>query len=141
MQSGDRRIGVAGGGGETDRPESIRDIQRRRREATRGRAGIEAVLSSGTQRDEEEEEEGDDEPVAGPAPAKVYVVFRGTSWRDPAGDLRESDTIVGVYGSEHAARIAVAALEREKTGQAGEAGEAGENGEADAWYQPYAVQD
>ncbi len=79
-------------------------------------------------RGEEEDEEAEEAP-AGPPPARVFVVFRGVSWEDPQGGLRESDSIQGVFASEEAARRAVAALERE--GGAG----------AESWYQPYPVQD
>src|SRR6184192_3931260 len=82
-------------------PESIRDLQRRRRDAARMRADIQAILAS------PDEEEGDEEQQPGPpgpAPAKVWVVFRALEWNDPSGTLRESDSIIGVYASEEAAR-------------------------------------
>ena len=120
--------GDGGAGQEPGNPESIRDRQRRRRNVGRARTDLTAVLS---RPDEEEEEEGEEEegPPPGPPPARVFVVFRGVSWEDPQGGLRESDSIVGVYASEEAARRAVASLERE-------GGEA-----AESWYQPYAVQE
>jgi hypothetical protein len=110
------------------RLESIRDRQRRRRDATRPPTDLAAILA-GADRAEEEEEEEEEGPPPGPPPARVYVVFRGANWEDPQGGLRESDTIAGVYATEEAARRAVATLERE-------GGAAG-----DSWYQPYAVQE
>jgi hypothetical protein len=107
------------------RPESIRDAQRRRRDGERLRADIEAVLAAPDDEDEEDEEEA---PPAGPPPARVFVVFRGARWDDPDGALRESDSIVGVYASEEAARRAVLGLKRETVEH------------EDAWYQPYPVQ-
>lgn len=133
MQSGSRSLGAGGGSGDSADAEAdrIRDLQRRRREATRHRAGIEAVLADAVEREQGAEEEDDEEDggTTQPAPARVFVVFRGTSWQDPDGSLRESDTIVGVYGSEQSARVAVAALKKEDAEQ------------SDAWYQPYVVQD
>jgi hypothetical protein len=124
----DPSLADGGAGQEPGQPGSIRERQRRRRNAGRARTDLTAVLS---RPDEEEEEEGEEEegPPPGPPPARVYVVFRGVSWEDPQGGLRESDSIVGVYASEEAARRAVASLERE-------GGEA-----AESWYQPYAVQE
>ncbi len=107
--------------------DSIRELQRRRRAAARARAGLEAVLAAAELAPEVEEAE---EP-APPPPAKVFIVFRGARWADPEGQLRESDSIAGVYESEEAARKAIAAMradprERELYG--------------DPWYQPYPVQ-
>ena len=118
-----------GAGQEPDHPESIRERQRRRRNARRTRTDLTAVLSRPDEEADEEEGEEEEDPPPGPPPARVFVVFRGVSWEDPRGGLRESDSIVGVYASEQAARRAVASLERE-------GGEA-----AESWYQPYAVQD
>ena len=111
-------------GGEPAGPEPIRERQRRRRHAGRLEADIETILA----RPHEDDEEEDQSPSPGPAPGRVYVVFRGAEWDDPDGALRESDSIMGVYASEDAARRAVAALDKE----------AGER--EDAWYQPYPVQ-
>jgi hypothetical protein len=105
------------------RPESIRDLQRRRREARRALDDVEAIL--GTPEDDEEEDEAAQPP--GPAAAKVFVVFRGTRWDDPDGALRESDSIAGVYATEDGARRAAAALSKEAADR------------QDAWYQPYPV--
>ncbi len=107
--------------------DSIRELQRRRRAAARARAGLEAVLAAAELAPEVEEAE---EP-APPPPARVFIVFRGARWADPEGQLRESDSIAGVYESEEAARKAIAAMradprERELYG--------------DPWYQPYPVQ-
>ena len=120
---------AAGGAQETDPAgqDPIRERQRRRRNAGRARADMTAILSRPDEAEEEDEEE--EEAPAGPPPARVFVVFRGVSWEDPQGGLRESDSIQGVFASEEAARRAVAALERE--GGAG----------AESWYQPYPVQD
>lgn len=138
MQPPNRSIGIGPGagnagdepdGGEGGSPESIREMQRRRRDAARMRADIQAILATP---DEEEEDEA--EPASGlpqPAPARVWVVFRGTSWTDPGGSLRESDNIVGVYATEEAARRTAAALNKETAAAAGE---------GDAWYQPYTVE-
>jgi hypothetical protein len=130
MQPPDRGIGL-GSDDENDSPEppeSIRDLQRRRRDAARMRADIEAILAS------PDEEEGEAEPQPGPpgpASAKVWVVFRAIQWNDPSGSLRESDSIVGVYASEEAARRTAAQLNKETAAGAGE---------GDAWYQPYTVE-
>ena len=70
-----------------------------------------AILSRPDEAEEEDEEE--EAPAAGPPPARVFVVFRGVSWEDPQGGLRESDSIQGVFACEEAARRAVAARERE----------------------------
>jgi hypothetical protein len=124
-------LGAGEAGGRVRRPpaqaeqsESIRDLQRRRRNTERIRADVEALLTAPD--DEEDEEDGASPP--GPAPGKVFVVFRGAKWDDPDGTLRESDSIAGVYATEAAARRAVAALTKD-------------SGERDdAWYQPYPVQ-
>ena len=128
MQPRDRRfqLGSDQPDGAESPPENIRDLQRRRRNETRLRADMHAILAGPDEDEEEEERSG----PPGPAPGRVFLVFRGASWQDPAGALRESDTIVGVYATEDAARRAVAAENR----QPGEE-------EGDAWYQPYAVQD
>ena len=107
-------------------PENIRDLQRRRRDSARVRTEIEAILA---QPDEEEEDEEDAPP--GPPPSKVWVLFQGSQWKDTAGELRESDTIIGVFGSEAAARVRAAQLNKETAAAAGE---------GDAWYQPYNVE-
>ena len=83
MQSNDGpfRIGPTGGSAGSDqgnRPESIREAQRRRRQATRVRADVEAILAA----PEDEEDEEEVSPPA-PPPAKVYVVFRGAKWMTP----------------------------------------------------------
>ena len=130
MQPPDRPIDL-GGDDERDaaeRPESIRDLQRRRRDAARMRADIEAILASP---DDEEEEPGQQPGPPGPAPAKVWVVFRAMQWNDPSGSLRESDSIVGLFASEEAARRTAAQLNKETAAAAGE---------GDAWYQPYTVE-
>jgi hypothetical protein len=108
------------------RPDSIRERQRRRRNAGRPATDLTAILAQPDGEDEDEEEEA---PPGGPPPARVFVVFRGMSWEDPQGGLRESDSILGVYASEESARRAVAAGQRE----------GGEG--AECWYQPYPVQD
>ena len=104
--------------------ESIRDLQRRRRNASRARAGIEAILAR-PQEDDEEDGEGE----SGPAPTRVFVVFRGAKWSDPDGALRESDSIAGIYGTEAAAKKAADALSKAESEQ------------DDAWYQSYPVQE
>src|SRR5690349_8383436 len=109
-------------------PEHIRDRQRRRRDAARMRADIEAILASP---DEEEEEQEQQPGPPRPAPAKVWVVFRAIHWNDPSGTLRESDNIVGVYASEEAARRTAAQINTQTAAAAGE---------GDAWYQPYTVE-
>jgi hypothetical protein len=123
MQSGDGQSPPGGGGSE-----QIREIQRRRRDTSRQRASIEAIISQRRDIDEEQEWPETDEEPSGPPPAKVYIVFRGTRWEDPSGELRESDTIAGVYANEQAARLHVTGLDQETS----------EDGEA--WYQPYDVQ-
>jgi hypothetical protein len=117
-----------GSGSSSGRPESIRDLQRRRRDASRYRTEIEAILATPPEGEAEEEEEEDIAPPSGPPPARVFVVFRGVKWQDPDGNLRESDTIVGVYATEEAARSTVSELNR-----------AG-NEQEEAWYQPYNVE-
>ncbi|HEV2125329.1 MAG TPA: hypothetical protein VGW38_21475 [Chloroflexota bacterium] len=114
---------------QSEQPESIRDLQRRRRDAGRYRTEIEALLATPQEESEEEDEdEGDVPPPGTPPPARVFVVFRGVEWQDPSGVLRESDTIVGVFATEAAARAAVAEINRVGSDQ------------EDAWYQPYNVQ-
>src|SRR5438093_5605153 len=124
MQPLDRSIGLGSDdeSGSPEPPESIRDLQRRRRDASRMRADIEAILASP---DEEEGEQEQPPGPPGPAPAKVWVVFRAIQWHDPSGSLRESDGIVGVYASEEAARRTAAQLNKETAAAAGE---------GDAWY-------
>lgn len=107
-------------------PENIRDLQRRRRDSSRVRAEIEAILAA-----PDEEEEEDEAAPPGPPPPRVWVLFRGSEWKDPTGALRESDTIVGVFGTEEAARKRAAQINRETAAAAGE---------GDAWYQPYNVE-
>jgi hypothetical protein len=113
------------GGAPEVRTESIRERQRRRRNAGRPASDLTAILAQPDGEDEDEEEEA----PAGPPPARVFVVFRGVSWEDPQGGLRESDSILGVFASEEGARRAVAAGQKE--GGAG----------SECWYQPYPVQD
>ncbi|MBI3970394.1 MAG: hypothetical protein HY332_03815 [Chloroflexi bacterium] len=110
-----------GAGDDTD---SIRERQRRRRDAARVQADMEAILAVPP----EEEEEPETAPP-GPARAKVFVVFRGAAWEDPDGELRESDSIAEVHGTEDGARRAVARLKRD------------DGDRMDAWYQPYSVQE
>src|SRR5947208_1015158 len=90
-------------------PESIRDLQRRRRDAARMRADLHAILATP---DEDEDEEDDQPGMPRPAPAKVWIVFRGQTWSDSTGTLRESDTILGIFGTEDGARRAAAALNK-----------------------------
>jgi|SRR4051812_24069928 len=130
MQPPDRPIGLSRDDEDVspEPPESIRDLQRRRRDSARMRADIEAILAS------PDEEDGEDDPQPGPpgpAPAKVWVVFRAMQWNDPSGSLRESDNIVGVYASEEAARRIAAQINTQTAAAAGE---------GDAWYQPYTVE-
>ena len=109
-------------------PESIRDLQRRRRDATRLRADMEALLAAPM--DEEDEEEAPaatSGPTPAAAPARVWVVFQGAKWEDPDGGLRESDSIAGVYATEEAAWHAAAELRKTQKDR------------QDAWYQPYTV--
>ena len=122
-------LGAESGAQETDPAgqDPIRERQRRRRNAGRARTDMTAILSRPDEAEDEDEEE--EEAPAGPPPARVFVVFRGVSWEDPQGGLRESDSIQGVFASEEAARRAVATLEREG------------GAEAESWYQPYPVQD
>ena len=104
--------------------DSIRDLQRKRRQAARVRTDMQSLLAQPL-------EDLDDEDAAGPTappPSRVYVVFHGAKWDDPDGGLKESDSIAGVYATEEAARAA--ANELRKT----------ERGQEDAWYQPYPVQ-
>jgi hypothetical protein len=114
-----------------DTTPSIRELQRRRRDAARTRADIEALIAVPMDDDDDEDEQAGDAPADGTpatAPARVYVVFHGAKWADPDGDLRESDAIAGVYATEAAASRAAAQLRQETPdGQ-------------DAWYQPYVVQ-
>lgn len=115
-------------------PGSIRDRQKRRRDAARHQHEISAFLGTTPQVDDPEldadvDEDGDEEHDA-PAPAvtgQVYVVFRSVEWSDGEGSLRESDSLVGVYATEDAARVAVVNLDRAS------------RGEAEHWYQPYAI--
>lgn len=110
---------------------SIRELQRRRRDAARTRADIAALIAAPMDDDEEEEEETGTEPASGAqavAPARVFVVFHGAKWEDPDGGLRESDAIAGIYASEASASKAAAALRKEHPDR------------QDAWYQPYVVQ-
>ena len=105
--------------------QSIRDFQRRRRDATRVRADMETLLAKPL--DDPDEEEEPSGPAA-PPPSRVYVVFHGAKWQDPDGGLKESDSISGVYATEDAARRAAAELRKS------------ERDREDAWYQPYPVQ-
>ncbi len=117
--------------GDSDAPpggDSIRERQRRRRNAGRARPDLAAILAQPDDAADEDDAAGEDEAPSGPPPPRVFVVFRGAEWQDPTGDLRESDTIVGVYATEEAARRAVAAIKP----QAGV--------ESESWYQPYPVQ-
>jgi hypothetical protein len=107
-----------------ERPESIRDVQRRRRGAERLRSDVKALLAAPDEEDDEEDSAG---PTDSPL-RRVFVVFRGARWDDPDGALRESDSIVGVYATEDAARRAVVGLSTEAADR------------DDAWYQPYPVQ-
>ncbi|CAA9209867.1 MAG: hypothetical protein AVDCRST_MAG77-1983 [uncultured Chloroflexi bacterium] len=109
---------------------SIRELQRRRRDATRVRSDIEALLAVPMDSDDDEEAaespaSQDGTPMA--APARVYVVFHGAKWEDPDGGLRESDAIAGVYATEEAAWRAAAQLRKDHPER------------QDAWYQPYDV--
>jgi hypothetical protein len=104
--------------------DSIRDLQRKRREAARVRADMQSLLAQPLDDVDEEEPAG---PPA-PPPARVFVVFHGAKWGDPDGGLKESDSIAGVYASEEAARRAAAELRKN------------ERDREDAWYQPYPVQ-
>ena len=127
MQPPHRPIGLGGSDAGADEPldpaEAIRERQRRRRDSSRSAADIQALLAVP---DEEEEEST---PAA--ALPKVWLVFHGTQWSDPAGSLRESDTIVGVYATEEGARQRVADLNTHTAATAGE---------GDAWYQAYSVE-
>ncbi|HEX2036312.1 MAG TPA: hypothetical protein VHS99_19185 [Chloroflexota bacterium] len=116
-----------GGAGQTQGVESIREHQRRRRDAGRTQSDLQAILAGPQEEQEVEEEEG--EAPAGAPPLRVFVVFHGAKWDDPEGGLRESDTIAGVYATEESARRAVATISRDN------------GGGQDAWYQPYTVQD
>ena len=127
--SGGAGDSAATGGADEEGPaggHSIRERQRRRRDEARIQADIEAVLAA--PQDDEADEEDDEPAPAGPAPAKVFVVFRGAQWDDPDGALRESDSIAGVYATEDAARRAAAALKQQASER------------EDAWYQPYPVE-
>src|SRR5690349_18767768 len=75
-------------GDEAAGTDSIRERQRRRRDAGRIQADIETILARPQEEDEEDEGVA---PPPGPPPARVYVVFRGAKWQDPDGVLRESD--------------------------------------------------
>jgi hypothetical protein len=132
MQRGDGAI-PARAEREARPPSSIRELQRRRRDAARARAGIEAVLA---QPNEVEAEAAEGAP-AGAAPPRVYVVFHGTRWEDASAGLRESDAIAGIYATEEGARRAVDRLNR----AASERTAGGERIEHDAWYQPYTVEE
>lgn len=110
-------------------PESIRDLQRRRRDATRLRADMQSLLAVPLDDDDEEDVplQGGASQVTAPAPARVWVVFQGAKWEDPDGGLRESDTIAGIYATEEAAWRAAAELRKTQKDR------------EDAWYQPYQV--
>ena len=104
--------------------ESIRDLQRKRRQAARVRSDMQSLLAQPL-------EDPDDEDAAAPLvapPSRVFVVFHGAKWGDPDGGLKESDSIAGVYATEEAARAAANELRK------------AERGHEDAWYQPYPVQ-
>ena len=132
MQRGD---GPAFGGAHRDEsdqgeqgPESIRDLQRRRRDATRLRADMEALLAAPMDDDDDEDAPAEAAgPTAAAAPARVWVVFHGAKWEDPEGGLRESDSIAGVYATEEAAWRAAAELRKTQKDR------------EDAWYQSYQV--
>lgn len=110
-------------------PSSIRERQRRRRNAGRARPDLDAILARPDAADDAaDEEEAGENASSGPPPPQVFVVFRGAEWADPSGALRESDTIVGIYATEEAARLAVAAIKPEA------------GVESEGWYQPYPVQ-
>jgi hypothetical protein len=115
--------------------ESIRELQRRKRETARHRGGFEAILARpdpAEDADEEEEDEAEADEGASPAPLppRVFVVFQGAKWTDPDGILRESDHIAGVFATEDAARRAVMSMNKD-TEHTGE--------RDDPWYQPYPV--
>lgn len=123
---------------------SIRERQKRRRETSRREQEMSAFIGAPVTIEDDiaddvidGEDDEDDEIDEGsvfrgqldPVTGQVWVVFRSAAWNDPEGTLRESDSLVGVYGSEATARGAVARLDRES------------NNEAEHWYQPYAVID
>ena len=125
------RIGPTGTSAESDQgggPDSIREAQRRRRQAARVRADVEAILAAP---DEDEEEDEPRSAIPAAPPARVYVVFRGAKWEDPDGQLRESDSIVGVFDNEGAAHRTVFRLNQDARSK---------GDRMDAWYQPYPVE-
>ena len=108
--------------------DSIRDLQRRRRDTARLRSDMEALIAAPLDDDEEDDEIPQGAPGA-PPPAKVWVVFQGAKWEDPEGALRESDSITGVFATEEAAWRAAGELRKTQKDR------------EDAWYQPYNVQE
>ena len=106
--------------------DSIRDHQRKRRDSARLRADMETLLAQPLDDVDEEDEEQGSGPAT-PPPSRVYVVFHGAKWDDPAGGLKESDSIHGIFATEDAAIRAAAELRKH------------ERGREEAWYQPYPV--
>jgi hypothetical protein len=113
--------------GFSDGPESIRDLQRRRRKEARVRSDIQTLLATPMDEDGDDEDQGPN--PNSPPPARVFVVFQGAKWDDPEGGLRESDTIVGIYATESIAKKTADELTRNSLDR------------AEAWYQPYKVED
>ena len=123
-----------------ERPDSIRDRQKRRRDAARQRLDISAFLGTSAAvadpeldadldavDDDDDDDDDEDGPTPAPVTGQVWIVFRSVSWTDAEATLRESDTLVSVFSTEAAAKLAVVSLDRDA------------GGEAEHWYQPYKV--
>lgn len=119
---------------------SIRDRQKRRRDTARQRLDISAFLGTPAALadpeldpdldaidDDEDDDDDHDGPTPPPITGQVWIVFRSVSWTDAEATLRESDTLVSVFSTEAAAKLAVVSLDRDA------------GGEAEHWYQPYKV--
>jgi hypothetical protein len=123
----------------TEQTASIRDRQKRRRDTARQRHDVSAFLGTSTgladpeidadlvSLDDDEDEGDHDGPTPPPITGQVWIVFRSVSWTDAEATLRESDTLVSVFSTEAAAKLAVVSLDRDA------------GGEAEHWYQPYKV--
>jgi hypothetical protein len=123
---------------------SIRDRQKQRRDVTRQRHAVSTFLGTSDEitdpalaheldrdldelDDDDEDDDGHDLPTPALVTGQVWIVFRSVSWKDADATLRESDTLVSVFGSEASAKLAVTSLDRSASG------------DAQHWYQPYTV--
>ena len=125
--------GATTAGDTATRSSSIRERQKVRRDSTRHQQELSAFFGTSVEPIDDEleaagdDEDDDDEDPSGPVTGQVFIVFRSVSWADAGASLRESDSLVGVYATEAAARAAVTDLDRDS------------RGESEHWFQPYTV--